>query len=205
MRIGYLTYGLDRAPTGIGRYAVALLQALAQQPDSPEIVLLTTERTDQYGLWEQFEHHPLPGCHRLPMLMTMGNMALSAAIRRYQLDVVHDPNGIAPFLGPASSARRVVTIHDAFAYVHPETHNRLDNWRYRWQLPAAARRADRVITVSECSRHDLIRHLRLAPDRIQVTTEGVEPTFSPVPDSASRAPFWSSMAFDHHTCCMSAA
>src|SRR5690348_16500976 len=151
MRIGYLTYGLDRKPTGIGRYAVELLRALARLPGAPEFVLLTTEQEDPYQLWNRFEHHPLPGCRLLPSLMTLGNMLISDAVRRYGLDLIHDPNGIAPFLGPAFGAHRVVTIHDAFAFVHPEAHNRLDNWRYRYMLPQALRRTDVVLTDSEHS------------------------------------------------------
>lgn len=182
MRVGYLTYGLDRAPTGIGRYAAELLKALASLPQAPEIVLLTTERADKLQIWNQFERHALIGCHLLPGLMTVGHLAVSAASARYHLDLVHDPNGIAPFLGPAAGARRVVTIHDAFAYVDPRTHNRLDNWRYRWQLPSAARRADAVITVSNCSKRDLTRHLRLDPDQVHVISEGVDPQFSHEPE-----------------------
>src|SRR4029078_9084260 len=101
MRIGYLTYGLDRAPTGIGRYAVELLRALAALPNCPEIVLLTTERVDVHQLWDAFEHHDLTAGRMLPALLTIGNAALSSAIRRYKLDGIHDPNGIAPFLGSA--------------------------------------------------------------------------------------------------------
>src|SRR5262245_22531948 len=149
MRIGYLTYGLDRAPTGIGRYAVELLRAMAKLRSCPEIVLLSTEGTDAHYLWDAFEHHNLPGCRLLPALLTIGNIALSSAIRRYKLDGIHDPNGIAPFFGPAAGARRITTLHDAFAYIYPEKHNWLDNWRYRWHLPYAARHADAVITVSE--------------------------------------------------------
>lgn len=186
MRIGYLTYGLDRAPTGIGRYAVALLEALAALPNSPEIVLLTTERSDRHGLWHRFEHHALPGCRLLPALMTIGNAVTSLASRRYHLDLVHDPNGIAPFLGPGGRTRRIVTIHDAFAYIYPETHNRLDNWRYSWQLRHAARRAHAVITVSQCSRRDLVHYLGLEATRVQVTPEGVDPAFAPMSDSAAR-------------------
>lgn len=194
MRIGYLTYGLDRSPTGIGRYAVELLTALAALPEAdtrcnglhPEIVLLTTEQEDPAGLWQSFEHHPLPGCRLLPVLTTAGHLAVAAAIRRYRLDIIHDPNGIAPFLGPAAGARRVVTIHDAFPYVYPAKHNHLDNWRYRWILPYAARRADAVITVSECSRRDLAQALQVAEARIRVTSEGVDPQFAPVPDGPAR-------------------
>jgi glycosyltransferase involved in cell wall biosynthesis len=186
MRVGYLTYGLDRHPTGIGRYTVQLLRALDALPDGPELVLLTTERVDRLGLWDDFEHHPLPACRLLPALMTLGNVALSRAIRRYRLDLVHDPVGVAPFLGPGGGARRVVTIHDAFAFVTPQTHNRLDTWRYRTQLPHAARRADAVVTVSECSRRDLISHLGLPPRVVHTTVEGVDPSLRPVPDGAAR-------------------
>jgi len=70
--------------------------------------------------------------------------------------------------------------------VHPEAHNWLDNWRYRHHLPYAAGRADAVITVSRCSRADLIRHLRLAPARVHVTTEGLDGRFAPVADGPAR-------------------
>lgn len=186
MRVGYLTYGLDRSPGGIGRYAVELLKALAALPGAPELVLLTTEREDPPGLWGRFEHHALRGCRRLPALMTYGNLALSAAVRRLRLDLVHDPNGIAPFLGPQGGAGRIVTLHDAFPYVHPETHNRLDNWRYRTMLPAAARRADGVITVSDCSRRDLAAHLGLDPASISVISSAVSGQMAPVAPGAAR-------------------
>ena len=200
MRVGYLTYGLDRFPTGIGRYALELLHALAglaggsgngagrtgRAAPHMEIVLLTTERSDPFGIWQEFEHHPLPGCGLLPVLTTSGHLAVAAAVRRHRLDVVHDPNGIAPFLGPRAGARRVVTIHDAFPYVYPEKHNRADNWRYRWLLPHAARRADAVITVSQCSRRDLVRGLGVPQERIRITTEGVNARFRPVEDGPAR-------------------
>jgi glycosyltransferase involved in cell wall biosynthesis len=186
MRIGYLTYGLDRAPTGIGRYAVELLHALSKIPQGPEIVLLTTEREDRHGLWDQFEHHALPGCRLLPVLMSAGNLLLSQAEHRYRLDILHDPNGIAPFLGPKGRTKRIVTIHDAFTYIHPETHNTLDNWRYRWMLPEAARRADTVITVSECSKRDLRQYIGLGEEQVVITPEGVSPRFKPITDGVER-------------------
>jgi glycosyltransferase involved in cell wall biosynthesis len=185
MRIGYLTYGLDRAPTGIGRYAVELVRAARSCAGSSgiELVLLTTEREDRHGLWDLFEHHALPGCYLLPGLMTLGHGWLSLAARRYHLDIIHDPNGVAPFLGPRLGVRRVVTIHDMFAYVYPDKHNRLDIWRYRWQLPTAARRADALITVSECSRRDIERFWGIGAESVSVVTSGVDPAFTPVTDA----------------------
>lgn len=186
MRIGFLTYGLDRAPTGIGRYSVELLRALAAQPNGPEIILLTTENEDRHALWANFERVSLRVCRLLPALLTLGNVLLSEATHRLKLDILHDPNGIAPFLGPALGTKRIVTIHDAFAYVHPETHNRLDNWRYLWMLPATARQANAVITVSGRSRQDIQQLMRMPAERLHVIPEGVDTTFKPLPHTAAR-------------------
>lgn len=186
MRVAYLTFGLDRNPTGIGRYALELLKAMHAHANGVEFVLLTTEREDSHGLWQQYERHALACCRLLPALMTIGNLAVSDAIRRYNLDLVHDPNGIAPFLGPAFGARRVTTIYDAFAYVHPESHNLLDNWRYQWMLPFASRRADTVITISECSRNDLATYLGLNKEYMPLVPGGIHPMFAPVPAGRER-------------------
>lgn len=180
MRVGYLTYGLDSAPTGIGRYSVQLLEALAAQPDRPEIVVLSTEKTDPFGLWTRFEHYGLSGVRRLPALLTLGNGLLSWAARHYKLDIIHDPNGIAPFIGPANGACRVVTVHDTFPFVYPQFHNRLDNWRYHWLLPHTLRKASLVLTDSRNSQQDIQRYFGVSSERILAVPLGVDPSFRPI-------------------------
>jgi glycosyltransferase involved in cell wall biosynthesis len=179
MRVGYLTYGLDRSPTGIGRYAAELLTSLVQVAGSTEIVVLATEDSDTLQLGKLCEYHRIPHCRTLPALMSLGNLKLRMAASRYGLDAIHDPNGIAPFLWLGPETRSIVTLCDAFAYVHPESHNRLDNWRYRWYLPYALRRLDAVITISECSRADLINYLALTPEIVDVIPAGVNDRFNP--------------------------
>lgn len=182
MRIGYLTYGLDRNPGGIGRYALELLHALAQH-DSIHIVLLTTEREDTHGLWQQFEHHPLPGCRYLPMLMTLGHAEIACAAACYNLDLIFDPFAIAPFFGPRMGTRRVVTICDTIAF-NDKTHNRIDRWRYRYMLPSILRQVDNVITISHHSAHDIETYLHVDRQRIHVIPAAVHARFQPVTDDA---------------------
>lgn len=182
MQIGYLTYGLDRAPTGIGRYAVNLLLAIQQLPDAPQVTLLTTERDEPVGLWHQFPRQALPYCRLLPTLATVGNIALSAAIKRHKFDIVHDPFGIAPFLGPRFGAQRIVTVHDTIPLVMPEPQNKLDYWRFRTILPAMTRVADHILTVSTSSKTDLMKYLHLPDAKIRVVYCGVEERFFVTPD-----------------------
>ncbi len=186
MRIGYLTYGLDRNPTGIGRYAVELLRAFQALPEPPEIILLTTERSDNYDLWSKFEHHSLSGCHLLPSLLTIGNLALSNAIRKYDLQIVHDVNGIAPFAGPAFRAGRLVTIFDTFGLVEPKTHNRLDTLRYRWLLPHTLKKADAILTISQHSCQDIQKYLHIPSAKLKTIYCGIEAQFRPVLDESVR-------------------
>ena len=54
-----------------------------------------------------------------------------------------------------------------------------DRLIFRTVVPRAARRAARVLTVSERTRRDLIEHYGLPEDKIVVTPNGVDPAFGP--------------------------
>lgn len=82
----------------------------------------------------------------------------------------------------------VVTIHDLSFERKPELMTTFDRAVFRTLVPRAARRAARILTVSERTRADL-RELYAVPDeRIVVTPNGVDPAFRPS-DSVSQAPF----------------
>ena len=186
MRVGFVSYSLDTGLTGLGRYMIQLMRSLAALPSEIQVVLLATEKRDQYGLWREFETCRLPLCRRAPTLMSWGNIAVAAAARRRDLDIVHDPNGIAPFFSARGATRRVVTVHDAFSYVQPDTHTLFDNWRCRVMLPRALRRADMVLTDSHASRRDIHHYLKVSDQRLRVVPCGVDRHFAPVPDGPAR-------------------
>ena len=178
MRIGYLTYGLDRNPTGIARYARELLPALAAQSQH-EWVLLTTEQHDPHGLWQHYERYALRGCHLLPMLLTVGQVQVGLLARQTRLDLVYDPNGIAPFASLPEAMPRVVTIHDAAPLVMPHTAACLERLRYHWHLPHQARRANAVLTVTIVAQQELISTLQLHPKQVHVVYLGINTYFQP--------------------------
>jgi glycosyltransferase involved in cell wall biosynthesis len=87
-------------------------------------------------------------------------------------------------LAPLAFPRNVVVIHDAAALRHPEWYSRAyAAWQERI-LPALARRALHVVTVSEFSRRELTALLGLPPGRISVVPGGVDPAFTPHADAA---------------------
>ena len=73
----------------------------------------------------------------------------------------------------------VVTIHDLSFEREPSLMSRKDRFVFRKVVPRAARKAVRVLTVSERTRRDL-RELYGTPDeKIVVTPNGVDPAFTP--------------------------
>jgi glycosyltransferase involved in cell wall biosynthesis len=106
---------------------------------------------------------------------------LPAQCKADGVDLLHSPfNYGLPWSAPCP---RVLTIHDAidFAYNRPARPSlarlrfALDNW-------IARTRADRIITVSEHARNDLIAHLKIPARKLAVTHEAADPHFlDPVP------------------------
>lgn len=83
-------------------------------------------------------------------------------------------------------ARLTITIHDLTSWLMPELHP-AGNRRADHNLAALARRADRVIAVSECTRQDAIQVLGIAPEKIDVIHSGVAESFFQVEQAAVAA------------------
>jgi glycosyltransferase involved in cell wall biosynthesis len=71
----------------------------------------------------------------------------------------------------------VVTIHDLSFEREPGLMSRKDRLAFKLTVPRAARSAVRVLTVSERSKRDLVELYGLAPEKVVVTPNGVDPGF----------------------------
>ena len=82
-------------------------------------------------------------------------------------------------LAPLAFPRNVIVIHDAAALRHPEWYSPAYAAWQRRILPALARRALHVVTVSEFSRGELAELVGLDPDRVTVIPGGVDARLHP--------------------------
>jgi glycosyltransferase involved in cell wall biosynthesis len=160
-------------PTGVGRYASRLLDGLCTRfADEAEFVLFgldeappsladydclrtTSEAAPHSGLrahlWEQV---------RFPL-----------ALRNYDIDVLHTPAG-AP---PPTTVPSVVTIHDISPIVHPEWFSRKYVALYRLLTAHAVRTTDRIVTVSEFARDEILERYPRARGKTVPIHNGVTP------------------------------
>ena len=112
---------------------------------------------------------------------SVGDMvAMGRAMSRARLDLVYFPASYS-FVPVWGVGRVVVTLHDTMALAHPGLIFPGGKGRLAWKMKehAAVAWADRVVTVSEAARRDLIAWFRLPEGRVRVVGEGPDPVFSP--------------------------
>jgi glycosyltransferase involved in cell wall biosynthesis len=192
MRIGVDMKALVANRPGISSFLLQLLDDVAARVTSQEIVLfgppLALEQAAQQGLeTARFEQVRVPlraglGKFRLPFY---DQVELPAALDRARVDLFFCPYLDAPVM---SRTPLVITIHDLA----------LHRFRRLYPLHVAAylnalcrlhaRRARRVATVSEFTRHELQRVLRIPAEKICVLPPGLPRAFrAPVGEAQVRA------------------
>lgn len=89
------------------------------------------------------------------------------------VDITHFLNFILP---TGVNGKKIITIHDMVSKVCPETMTIKNRILLGLKLKSSAKRADQIITVSENSKLDIIRYLKIVPEKITVVPPGVDTT-----------------------------
>jgi glycosyltransferase involved in cell wall biosynthesis len=159
---------LGRNRTGDETYVVNLLRELPAVADGLRLAAVT-RRPDLVP----------PGVEpiELPARIQELRMAigLPRLLRRLRPALAHFQHAL-PLALPCPA---VVTIHDLSFARDRTLMGRKDRMIFRRVVPRAARRAARVLAVSERTRRDLRQLYDIPDERIVVTPNGVDPAFTP--------------------------
>jgi glycosyltransferase involved in cell wall biosynthesis len=96
-------------------------------------------------------------------------------LRRLRPAVTHFQHVVAP----GSPAPAVLTIHDLSFERDPKLMGLRDRFFFQTMVPRSVRRADRLITVSNQTKQDLVEQYDVDPNKIDVIPNGVDDAFSP--------------------------
>jgi glycosyltransferase involved in cell wall biosynthesis len=154
--------------TGVGRYLSQLLvawdgleaarrhefvvcaHAVPALPSTPHLHVSAAVRHGSGGtVWEQ--------------------LVLPRLIRQAKPDVLFAPGYTAPLRG---STPLVLAIHDVSFFAHPEWFSWREGTRRRFVTRRSAARAARVLTLTQFSKYELVRHVHVPPNRVRVIPLG---------------------------------
>lgn len=158
---------------GIGTYIRNVLLGLARLDQQTEYVVLcrpvdvdainelapnfraVAETARPYSIGEQI---------RVPLCLV-----------RERAHLLHEPHYVLP---PATRCRSVVTIHDCIHLMFPQyLPGRLAHVYARASMWSAAHKSDRVLTVSEASKRDILRFFDIPPEKVEVIYNAIDERF----------------------------
>lgn len=162
---------------GIGTYIRNLLRHLARIDRDTEYVLFCCQQDALVAaqLGENFRAVAEPA----PNYSVREQVSVPLRLRRERIDLFHAPHYVLPPLVPC---RAVVTIHDCIHLMFPQyLPNRLAHLYARASLWAATYRSDRILTVSETSKRDILRFFKVPPEKIAVIYNAIDERFGVPP------------------------
>lgn len=103
--------------------------------------------------------------------------SVKRALKKYKIDYFISPDS---FLALGSKTPQHLVVHDLAFEHHPEGIPSLVAKYYKKYLPQFCKKANRIITVSEFTKQDVIKQYQIAEDKIDAILNGVDFTFSAV-------------------------
>lgn len=104
-------------------------------------------------------------------------VALPKALKKEKIDVFFSPDG---FLSLRANCPQVGVIHDLNFVHHPQDIPYRYRLYYNFFFPKFAKKAKRLLTVSEYSKQDIVQTFGISPDKIRVAWNGVSDAFEPI-------------------------
>lgn len=99
-------------------------------------------------------------------------LRLSWELWRHPVDLFFQPTHTLPLFPPR---RSVTTLHDIGFERLPKLYRPAELRYHRYSARLAVGRADRILTVSEFSRREILERYRLPPERVTVTPLAIDP------------------------------
>jgi len=162
---------------GIGTYVRNLLRQLSRIDHDTEYAVLCQGQDCSIvsELGENFRAVP----ESSPGYSVREQITVPRDLRREHAELFHAPHYVLPPLTPCKS---VVTIHDCIHLRFPQyLPNRLGYAYARSFLWMATHHSNRVITVSEASKRDILEYFKVPPGKIDVIYNGIDERFGEVP------------------------
>ncbi len=181
MRIGINTlFYIPGEVGGSETYLLETFAAMLEQAGEHEFVLFTNREghaalAPRFGecgsvKFQALDFHASNRYARIVLEQTR----LPLAARRWKLDVLWSPGYTAPFVADCPQA---LSILDMQYKTHPQDLGALARLTTDVLVQTGARRARRLLAISEFSKQEIVRHTRAAAEKVVVTPLAADPAF----------------------------
>jgi glycosyltransferase involved in cell wall biosynthesis len=104
---------------------------------------------------------------------------LPRVLRQLAADLYHAPSFVAPLMTPC---RLIMTIHDLNHIVLPQFYTPFHQFYYQFFVRRCIKQSEFILTVSKFSKSEIVKNLKLNPDKVFVTYNGVSDNYKRIED-----------------------
>lgn len=164
---------------GIGRFAYETLLRITQKQEDVNFVFLFDRQIhDDFVFSDNITPAKIfPPARRTWLFNWWLNFSVAGVLRDLQPDLFFSPDGFLPLRG---TTKCLPVIHDLnFEHYPQDLPSHYSKW-YRKKFPLFAKRAERIVTVSEFSKADIHKQYHIDLNKIDVVGNAASPGFVPL-------------------------
>lgn len=179
MKIGFDAKRFFHNNTGLGNYSRDLVRILSEHFPENSYFLYNPKPNEKRSslLNNKNTFEKLPTSFLGKKLKSLWRIFwVKKQIREDKIDIFHGLSGEIP-IGLPKNVKSVVTIHDLIFMRYPNLYSFFDRKIHFWKFRYAAKKADCVIAISEQTKQDIIKYLKINPEKIKVVYQGCSDVF----------------------------
>jgi glycosyltransferase involved in cell wall biosynthesis len=174
MKIGIdATICSSSRPTGLGIYAANLINALSQIHN--DIVVWTVDDTgmtiDKQKLRKVMQTLHFMGNKAFQVRPFWIDLLLPKLLKQEGVDVLFS---VVPSALSRSPVPHVVTVLDLIPLTFPGEISKTVYWNYKYRIPAILNNAAALVTISDHTKTEVVKHFNINPNKIHTTYLGYD-------------------------------
>ena len=169
----------ERPMTGIGRYLVDLLKGISSTDSGNEYSLFTTTPIDNYD--KNFFNNVVLDKAKVknkiysPLWL---NFILKNYLLENKFNIFFSPNNLCP-ISVSGKLKSIVTVHDVMFMLNKAYYPFFYRQYLNVMLKRSLNSAEKIITISNNSKNDIIKHFRLNKEKVEVIYNSAGHKFKP--------------------------
>lgn len=180
MNIGFDAKRAYFNDTGLGNYSRTLIKNLSKNFPEHNYFLYTPKKKSNSRLNFILQQKNIFTCIP-PNLIIPSNFWRSFGIKndlkKDNINLFHGLSNELPYSIKKTKIKSIVTIHDLIFLRFPDFYNSIDRKFYEWKFKYSCREADKIISISEQTKHDIIHYYGIDDKKIEVIYQSCDPIF----------------------------
>jgi glycosyltransferase involved in cell wall biosynthesis len=180
MKIGITSEQLNRTLTGRGNYIKNIIEYVSKSK-AFNLKLINYKNTMLFPEVEtELIKNQMSKFSKKSYLFWYAGLSFKMNLISKKFDLIHAINSEPVYLKP--KCKLIITIYDLLPYVYPDSYGFLTSFRFKKILPKTVDVVDKIITISEHAKNEIITHLGVPEEKIKVIPLAANENYVPLSD-----------------------